>query len=48
VHDHFGMPMLFALVDVFGRGDRQQADSQAQRARENPRNPHEGIVCDRA
>jgi hypothetical protein len=39
--DHeFGMSMLFMLVNVLGRSDRQQADGQAQYAREDSGHPH--------
>ena len=40
MHHQLGMPMLFALVHVLGRGHRQQADSQAEHARDNPGHPH--------
>jgi hypothetical protein len=38
--------MLVAFVHVLRRGERQQANRQAERARENPGNPHVGIVSD--
>jgi hypothetical protein len=38
--DQLGMPMLFALVHVLGRSYRQQADSQAEHACDNPGHPH--------
>jgi hypothetical protein len=47
VNHDLGVTVIFVLVNVFGRGDRQHADGQAQHARENPRNPHEEIVCER-
>jgi hypothetical protein len=41
--DHeFGMSMLLMLVNVLGRSDRQQADGQAQYAREDSGHPHTG------
>jgi hypothetical protein len=36
VNHELGMPMVFPFVDVLGRGNRQQADRQAQHAGENP------------
>jgi len=39
--DHeLGMSVVFTLVDMLGRGHRQQADSQAEHARDNPGHPH--------
>ena len=39
--DHeFGMSVVFTLVDMLGRSYRQQADSQAEHARDNPWHPH--------
>jgi len=35
-----GMSMVFALVDVLGRGHRQEADSQAEYARDDSGHPH--------
>ena len=40
VHHKLGVTMIFALVHVLRRGHRQQADGQAQHARDNPRHPH--------
>ena len=39
-HHELGMSVVFTLVDVLGRGHRQQADSQAEHARDNPGQPH--------
>ena len=38
--DELGMSVVFTLVDMLGRGHRQQADSQAEHARDNPGHPH--------
>jgi hypothetical protein len=35
-----GMSMVFALVDVLGRGHRQEADSQAEYARDDSGQAH--------
>jgi len=35
-----GMSVVFTLVDMLWRGHRQQADSQAEHARDDPRHPH--------
>lgn len=35
-----GMSMVFALVDVLGRGHRQEADGQAEYARDDSGHPH--------
>ena len=40
MHQQLGMSMLLALVYVFGRSHRQQADSQAEHARDDPGHPH--------
>ena len=40
MHNELGVPMVVTLVDVLGRGHRQQAHSQTQHARDNPRRPH--------
>ena len=32
--------VVFTFMDVLGRGDRQQADSQGQRTRDDSRHPH--------
>jgi hypothetical protein len=40
MHHELGMPMGFALVDVLGCGDRQQADSHGQCTRDDSRHPH--------
>ena len=39
--DHeLGMSMVFTLVNVLGRSDRQQADGQAEYARDDSGHPH--------
>ena len=35
-----GMSVVFTLVDMLGCSHRQQADSQAEHARENPGHRH--------
>ena len=40
MYHELGMSMVFTLVDVLGRGHRQQADSQAEHARDDPGHPH--------
>jgi hypothetical protein len=40
MYHELGMPMLVALVHVLGRGHRQQADGQAEHARDDPGQPH--------
>jgi hypothetical protein len=46
--DHeLGMSMVFTLVNVLGRSDRQQADGHAQYARDDSGHPHRGIVCEK-
>ena len=39
--DHeLGMSVVFTFVDMLGRSHRQQADGQAEHARDNPGHPH--------
>jgi len=39
--DHeLGMSVVFTLVNVLGRSDRQQADGQAEYARDDSGHPH--------
>ena len=40
MYHELGMSVVFTLVDMFGRGHGQQADSQAEHARDNPGHPH--------
>ena len=40
MYHEYGMSVVFTLVDVLGRGHWQQADSQAEHARDNPGHPH--------
>jgi hypothetical protein len=40
MYHQLGMAMRVTLVHVLGRGDRQQADSQAEHACDNPGHPH--------
>ena len=40
MYHELGMSVVFSLVNMLGRGHRQQADSQAEHARDNPRHPH--------
>ena len=36
MYHELGMSVVFTLVDMLGRGHRQQADSQAEHARDDP------------
>ena len=38
--DEFSMSMFFTLMNVLGRGDRQEADGQAEYARDDSLHPH--------
>lgn len=38
--------VVFTFMDMLGRGNRQQADSQAEHACDNSGHPHRCIVCD--
>ena len=40
MHHELGMPVVFTLVNVLRRSDRQQADGQAEYAREDSGHPH--------
>ena len=40
MYHELGMSVVFTLVDMLWRGHRQQADSQAEHARDDPRHPH--------
>ena len=46
VNQELGMPVFLVLVNVLGRGQRQQAEPQAEHARDDRGHPHASIVCD--
>ena len=46
VNQELGMPVLLVLVDMLGRSQRQQAEPQAEHARDDRGHPHASILCD--
>ena len=40
MYHELGMSVVFTLMDMLGRSHRQQADSQAEHARDDPGHPH--------